>query len=460
MEKRTIMASSWKGHQKIAFRFAFIFFILFIVFLDWSVNPLLSKLYYYGPLSTILDGIIPWIGKELFDIPYLIVSPYDGQHHDRTYVYLLYFTMAVVAAIGAAVWSLLDRKRPNYQVLYYWLTVLVRYYLAFTMFLFALEKFFKMQFPDLGYYTLTERVGDMSPMHLAWAFFGYSYTYNIFMGIAESAALLLLFRRTTTLGALLTLITLSNVIAVNFSYDVHAKMYPTALGIMALFLLLRDGHRIIQFFLTGKAVSLPVIKAPVFQKKWMTISKIGLKTLVIGYFLIFLVNDYIDYRSRSEARQDAKSSYAGLYDVTWFVVNKDTLAQDDPSRWNQLILGDRVLEAVRFQADSTAYISVLADKNQIIVYGDRNDLAVKTQEIYNEKGLSDETWMNMDATLVARQIASSFQFKLTDSNTLMLNGMIKNDSVLITAKRKHINIEEFRLMRRRFHWINEVDYFY
>lgn len=39
--------------------------------------------------------------------------------------------------------------------------------------MFALEKFFKIQFPDLGYYTLTEPLGDMSPMSLAWAFIEY-----------------------------------------------------------------------------------------------------------------------------------------------------------------------------------------------------------------------------------------------------------------------------------------------
>ena len=58
--------------------------------------------------------------------------------------------MAVVAVLGAIIWSVLDRRRTNYQTLYYWLTAIVRYYLAFTLFLFALEKFFKMQFPDLG----------------------------------------------------------------------------------------------------------------------------------------------------------------------------------------------------------------------------------------------------------------------------------------------------------------------
>ena len=450
----------WKGYQKISFRFVLIFFILFIIFLDWSAIPILSYLYYYGLLSTVLDSVISWTGNDLFRIPYVIVSPYDGEHNDRTYIYLLYFIMALVAAFGTIVWSLLDRKRQNYNLLYYWFTTTIRYYLAFTMFLFALYKFFKMQFPDLGYYTLTEQVGDMSPMHLAWAFFGYSYGYNVFMGLAECAGLLLLFRRTTTFGALLTMGALANVIAVNYSFDVHAKLYPTALLIMALFLLLRDAKSIFRFFFTGQAVSLSMIKAPVFQKRWIRISIPVLKILVIAYFLIFHLKDNISWKKYADDSLQSKAEYSGIYDVESFVVNNDTLSHDDPLRWRQIIIGDKLVEAVRLKQDSIAYLNMLADNKELIVYGDLTDLSFKTQEIYNEKGLSDSTWQNMDSILVARQFASRVHFELSDPNTLELDGIIISDSVHITAKRKQIDIKDFRLMKSRFHWINEASDFY
>ena len=460
MEKIAATSSSWKRYQKVIFRFVTLFFILFIIFLDWSVNPVLSKLYYYGPLSSLLDSVISWVGKNVFQIPHLIISPYDGEHNDRTYVYLLYFTMAAVAVLGTIVWSLLDRKRQDYRVLYYWFTAILRYYLAFTMFLFALYKFFKLQFPDLGYYTLTTQLGDMSPMHLAWAFFGYSYEYNVFMGIAESASLLLLFRRTTTLGAIITMGTLANVMAVNYSYDVHAKLYPTALFFMALFLVLKDAKRILQFFFTGHAIALDVIKTPVFQKPWMRISKSVLKIMVIGYFLIFSVAGNIEYQKRSEEMVQAKSEYSGLYDVTSFVVNGDTLSLEDPLRWCQLIIGDRILEAVRFKEDSVAFVNVPVDKKELRVYGDPIDLAEKMQEVYNELGIADSIYYGMDSILIARQKISSFNFERLDANTLQLKGMIKNDAVHITAKRRPMDISDFRLLKSRFHWINEASYFY
>lgn len=449
---------TWNAYQKISFRFAFLLIIQFIVFFDWSVNPILSHLYYEAHLAEFLDTTISWTGKNLFKIEYTIVSPYDGQHNDRTYVFLLYFNMAMVSLLGAMIWSALDRNRSHYQTHYYWLTVFVRYYLAFTLFLFALEKFFKLQFPDLGYNTLTEQLGDMSPMSLAWAFFGYSYGYNVVMGIAESAALLLLFRRTTTLGALLTLATLANVMAVNYNYDVHAKLYPTSLFALTLFLLLKDLTRLLKFFLTGQAVALPIIPAPVFKMQWMNTSKILVKVVVIGYFTVIPLMDYIGYKKRSVERTESKSHIAGLYEVDTFVVNMDTLSDEHPLKWKQLTIGDKMLETVRFSGDSIAFLQVSVDPNELIVSGNQSDLYVEIQKLYDEFGL--DSWELMDSLLIARNHQSRFIFEISEPTVLKLKGLIKTDSVFITAHRKPIDIMDFRLMKRRFHWINEAAYLY
>jgi hypothetical protein len=456
MENLSAQILPWNIYKQIAFRFVFIFFILFIVFLDWSVNPVFSYFYYEGSLAEILDWVISWLGKYVFRIPYTIISPYDGQHNDRTYIYLLYFAMAAIAAIGTILWSLLDRKRSNYETAYYWLTSIVRYYLAFTLFLFALEKFFKMQFPDLGLYTLTEPVGNLSPMSLAWAFFGYSYSYNIFIGIAESAALLLLFRRTMVFGAILTLVTLGNVMAVNFSYDVHAKMYPTALFAMTFFLLLPYINRLIRFFFTNQATSLPPIQAPVFKKGWMNNSKNAFKFLLIAYFTFFSVKDYLISKQRKNSKEMSKSQseISGIFDVKSFVVNKDTLSNASQQRWNQIVI-DGSRGRIRFWGDSVVHMFVSAGDRELLVYKNPKHLSANEQEIFNEYGFSQRTTMNVDSILVARQVMSKFQFMLADSATLMLNGTIDHNSVSITAKKRLVKIKDFRLIKNGFHWVTE-----
>ncbi len=455
MENLSAQILPWNIYRKIAFRFVSIFFILFILLLDWSVNPILTYIYYGGHLADFLDIVIPWTGKQLFQIPYTLISPHDGQHNDRTYIYLLYFLMAMVALLGTIIWSAVDRKRTNYETAYYWLTTIVRYYLAFTLFLFALEKFFKAQFPDLGLFTLTEPIGNLTPMSLAWAFFGYSYSYNIFIGIAESAALLLLFRRTMIFGGILTLVTLGNVMAVNFSYDVHAKMYPTALLVMTFFLLLPYINRLTRFFFTNQPTSLPPIKAPVFNKRWMNISKNVFKFFLIGYFTIFSAKDYfVSKQKKNKEISRSQSEISGIFDVKYFVVNKDTLSNANPQRWNQIVIeGSR--GRIRLQGDSVANMFVSVANKELLVYKNRKYLSTNEQEIFNEYGFDEITPMKMDSILVARQVMSKFQFTVTDSTMLMLNGTIAQNSVSITAKKQSVERKDFRLIKNGFHWVTE-----
>ncbi len=453
--KQTTLKLSWNIFQKISFRFISIFFILFIAFLDFYSNIFTDILYGEAQLYKLSDQAVYWVDKNLFQIPYTIIKPVVGDHSDSTYIYLLYFTMLAIAAVGAIIWSLLDRKRLNYNTLYYWLTVILRYYLAITLFSFALEKFFKAQFPDLGLYRLTETFGEMSPMGMTYAFYGYSKGYNIFMGIIESAALLLLFRRTMTFGALLTLAALANVMAINYNYDLHAKMYPTVMFMMTLFLLLPYVKRLVQFFFSTQATSLPTMEAPVFKKGWMNISTVVFKYLVIGFHIISLTTMYWNGNTEKENRAAANAKFYGVYEVETYIVNNDTLSPENTMRWKQFVIGDW-LQRVRFPNDSIAFMNVSIPKKEILVYRDRIELETSKNQIYDEYGED----VNMDSMLVAKHLKSKFLFELVDSTTLKLNGTIDTDSVFITAKRKPLDPNDFRLMKRGFHWITEVPYVY
>ena len=98
MENLSGQALDWNVYKKIAFRFVFISFILFIILLDYNNNLFSWLIFYFGQLRRPLDILIFWVGKHLFHIPYTIVSPaIDEQHNDRTYIYLLYFTIAAIA---------------------------------------------------------------------------------------------------------------------------------------------------------------------------------------------------------------------------------------------------------------------------------------------------------------------------------------------------------------------------
>ncbi|MGY0037489.1 hypothetical protein [Pedobacter sp. NJ-S-72] len=101
---------------------------------------------------------------------------------------------------------------------------------------YGMAKIIKLQFPFPSNYRMIQAYGDSSPMGLAWTFLGFSKGYNLFMGIAEVMGILLLFRRTLTIGAIIALMTTANVMAINYFYDVPVKILSTALVLMCIFI--------------------------------------------------------------------------------------------------------------------------------------------------------------------------------------------------------------------------------
>ena len=49
---------------------------------------------------------------------------------DTSWAWTQLWLYLTIAAIACVVWTILDRKRPNYERLSYWLRLVVRYYIA------------------------------------------------------------------------------------------------------------------------------------------------------------------------------------------------------------------------------------------------------------------------------------------------------------------------------------------
>ncbi|HVS63755.1 MAG TPA: hypothetical protein VMT85_09690 [Thermoanaerobaculia bacterium] len=82
---------------------------------------------------------------------------------------------------------------------------------------------------------LSQTIGESSPMGLLWNMMGYSRLYNLFSGgVDVLGGVLLLFRRTATLGALVAIGAMANVVLLNFAYDVPVKLYSMHLLLMGV----------------------------------------------------------------------------------------------------------------------------------------------------------------------------------------------------------------------------------
>src|SRR5690242_10938275 len=111
----------WGPVPRVLFRFAFAYWVLFIV-----------------PLPPLWLALVPWVGRHVFHVDASLrywFQAFPGAG-DTTFHYVQVFCLLVIAVAAAAVWTALDRKRLNYVRLHDWLRVVVRFYLALVMFVY------------------------------------------------------------------------------------------------------------------------------------------------------------------------------------------------------------------------------------------------------------------------------------------------------------------------------------
>ncbi|MDN4594999.1 hypothetical protein [Polycladomyces subterraneus] len=84
---------------------------------------------------------------------------------------------------------------------------------------------------------------------LAWKFFGYSRVYEIFIGIGEVlAGLLIMIPRTFTLGAVIYFPIALNIMMVNYCYRIGVQDLSTMLVLMNVYLLWLDRKKLLMIF--------------------------------------------------------------------------------------------------------------------------------------------------------------------------------------------------------------------
>jgi hypothetical protein len=173
---------NWTVPQKVAFRFFMIFFTLYIILEPNGVLPFSDTL--SGIYMEPLQNFIPWLAKNVLHLSQPVILEQTGSG-DTLYDFMLMLFMVVSAAVGTLIWSVTGRDTKNYNKLYYWLCVIVRYYVAITMIVYGGIKIVKLQFPAPSLGRMMEPVGQMSPMGLAWTYMGYSKMFNYITGFAE-----------------------------------------------------------------------------------------------------------------------------------------------------------------------------------------------------------------------------------------------------------------------------------
>ncbi len=180
-----------------------------------------------------------------------------------------------------------------------WLNILqvaCRYYLAYQMFAYAFAKIFKTQF-DLGpVYLADEAIDHFNGFMLTWNYFGYSRTYGLIIAALQILiGLLLLFRKTMRAGVILFLSMISNIVLINYFYEIDgAMLFSVILMILGLFLLFSEWRSYAKLFFKtdSKEASVSTLLPEKFKKLYWS------KLLLIPLMLFFAFSYIKDIKTK------------------------------------------------------------------------------------------------------------------------------------------------------------------
>jgi hypothetical protein len=288
-----------------------------------------------------------WVARHLFHMTGPMTQARSGDNGDVGEEFARLLLSVVIGLVAASVWTAWDRARPRAGWVRETTRVMLRYSIALGIASYAVAKLIPMQFPALSPFTLEQRVGELRPMTLLWTFMEYSRPYAFFGGVMELVAVLLLcFRRTATLGAIVCVAVMSNVMMMNIAYDVPVKLYATMTVVSAAVLVLYDLPRLTAFFLTNRTA--PPAEDSFFHQRIGLGTRWVIKVLAVGSVIV----SSVAAMRPAIARRASAEPMNGPWEVTSFTrngVRVDSTA--DPSRWRRMFI-DANSVIIRLENDS------------------------------------------------------------------------------------------------------------
>ncbi|WP_044102398.1 DoxX family protein [Neolewinella persica] len=422
----TIHPAPWSPLKRFSFRYIFVFFTLIILPFPLSVIPWIGEWTEF--YSDLYPPLVDWVGTYLLGIADPIVHEVTGSG-DTLYDWVWYLVLILLTVLIGTIFTVADRHRKNYERLYGWFLLILSYYLAYTLLSYGIIKLFHLQFSPPGLSRLFNTYGQSSPMRLVWTFMGSSATYTIFAGASETlAGILLLFRRTRTVGALLAFGVMFNVFMLNMSYDIPVKLFSLQLVVISVYIAARHWRRLYTFFLTEQAVPAPSTRSLVSSNRaWWVL--VAVQVLFGGFVIIS------QFKGAKEGRDQygvgsPRSALYGVYNVDHFVMNGDTIPDrlSDTVRWKRIIFDYPKFTPITMMNDHDKY------------FGTEIDTTARTI-MFTQRGENQE--------------ADAFTYERSDGE-LLLKGMMNSDTLEVHLK--PYDLSRFGLLNRGFHWVNEVPY--
>lgn len=436
------ISDSYFGYvQRFALRFTLFYWLLYSL-----PAPITTLVPYYGyqaaaPYQTAVDSSVRWTAKNVLSIEQPLVAP-NGSG-DTTYDFIRVLLCFAFAFVLGLLWSLVDWRKTDHRIANDLLRSYVRYVLAFTMLGYGLAKvgFAMNQFPEPSMDRLMQSYGDSSPMGLVWTFMGASRTYTIFAGLGEViGALLLIWRRTALLGAFVIIGVMTNVVMLNFCYDVPVKQYSGHLLGMACFLALIDLPRLFNLFIRNRNAEPADFHPPYTGRRTVWVQR-TIKAAIIVIGIAFPIYQKVQMERNYVPFEEGQPEFYGTYVVESFTRAGEEVPPltTDGSRWDRV----SIRKTRRFE------------QNQIVVVDYLSVRMMNEIQFASQFELSpDET--ELDLTNASPAVPQKLRVREVDKQHIIIDGGTNANSISITLRR--LNREDFLLVNRGFRWINEYPF--
>lgn len=427
----------WSVLTRVAFRFTCVYFSLYILLTQMFggiVGPLVALL----PAGSVtlpasswtVQTAVTWLATTVlgFSSPLVTRSGSGDKPFDLTLIVLI----GIVSAVGTVVWSVIARRREAHPGAQKWFRLWFRFGLGTTMLSYGMVKFIPLQMPFPALTRLLTPYGNFSLMGVLWSKIGASPAYETFTGVMElTCAVLLFIPGLTTVGALLSFITSTQIFALNMMYDVPVKLFSLHLMILSLVLLAPDVRRLFRVMVLRRGVE-DAPEPPLTRRVWLRRGLAALQ-VVFGAWLIFssyhgTMQSYATFGAGAP-----KPPLYGIWDIERMEIDGVERAPlvTDYDRWRRMVIQSST--AISFQRMNDTFQSIAV----------RVDAEAKTITFTRGGGPQ------------ASEIGT-FTFEQPTPDRLIVQGTLDGRAMRLETRR--FPHEQLQMLNNRFRWIQDFPF--
>jgi uncharacterized membrane protein YphA (DoxX/SURF4 family) len=439
-------AARWTLATRIGFRFFATYFVSYVTF-----TQMFSGL--FGNLLALLPfNVWPpmqWQSTQKFQ-SYIAVKwlhfpeplSLNRGAGDKPIDWALALGLLVIALAITLIWSVVDWKRAGYPRLFAWFRLFLRLSVATSLAGYGWSKALPTQMSFPGLTRMLEPYGHFSLMAVLWAKIGSSTPYEMFTGVAElTAAVLLLIPGLTTVGALIAIAVTFQIFMLNMTYDVPVKLFSFHLLAMSTVLLMPDLRRLFDFVVLKRAID-PQREGRLFRNLTVHRVALGLQ-LVFAAWLMW--TGYEQGKARYARFGGApKPELYGIYTIDRMMIDGVERAPllNDYERWRRVVIQSPT--AIQFQRMNDTFAGFPAKTDlqakTMVLTAPVNPQAVQGNPAAAQNAPTDEI--------------GRFSIEQPAPDKLILDGTVNGKKLRMETT--YFGPRGWRLYDSKFHWVQDT----